>query len=84
MIVTGVLLTIPTWEYRLTEFAFYVKMGFVLVLVMNAVAIGSLARLAHERPFASLAAEEQKTLLVSGGLSFCGWIGAVVVGVFFL
>ena len=84
MIISGVLLTIPEWEYRLSEFVFYIKMGFVLVLIMNAFAIGSLASVASERPFEALSIEEKRALLFSGGLSFLGWVGATIIGVFFL
>jgi hypothetical protein len=84
MITTGVLLTLPAWEYRLTEFVFYVKLGFVGVLVLNAFAIGSLARVASERPYAALSRNEQRTLMLSGALSGLGWVSAATIGMFFL
>lgn len=83
MITTGIFLVIPAWEYRLSEPVFYVKMGFVLVLLMNAVAIGKLSKKASHFEFALLTSEEKKTLLVSGGLSAIGWICAASIGVFF-
>jgi hypothetical protein len=84
MITTGVMLTIPAWEYRLSQPEFYIKMSFVLVLVMNAVAIGKLSKQASVRAFDELPSEDKKTLLVSGGLSALGWIGAATIGAFFL
>ena len=84
MIVTGVFLTIPSWTYRLQEPIFYVKMGFVMVLIVNAIAIGTLARKASTMPFAQLSPIEQKTLLLSGGLSVMGWVGSACIGMFFL
>lgn len=84
MITTGVLLTIPQWEYRLTEAAFYVKMTFVGVLVVNAFAIGTLSKLAGTTPFALLQKEQRRTLLLSGALSSICWVGATVMGMFFI
>jgi hypothetical protein len=84
MVGTGVLLTIPVWEYYLTDVTFYVKMGFVGVLILNAFAIGSLAKVASERPFAALSANEQRTLMLSGALSALGWVSAATIGMFFL
>ncbi len=80
MIVTGVLLVIPSWEYRLGQPAFYVKMGFVLVLVVNAFAIGTLSKVAGKTPFAQLLPEQKKTLLLSGFLSSVCWVGAAAIG----
>ena len=84
MITTGILLTIPAWTYRLQEPTFYIKMGFVLTLVVNAFAIGKLSKVAGEKPFAQLTSSEQHVLLLSGTLSAVGWIGAAVIGKFFL
>lgn len=84
MIATGVMLTIPAWEYRLSQPEFYIKMSFVLVLIMNAVAIGKLSKQASVKSFDELESEDKKTLLVSGALSAMGWIGAATIGAFFL
>ena len=84
MITTGVLLTIPQWEYRLTQTEFYIKMAFVGVLVVNAFAIGALSKLAGTTPFASLQKEQKRTLLLSGALSSLCWIGATMMGMFFI
>ncbi len=84
IIVTGAALALPAYEYYLTVPAFYVKIGFVGVLVMNAFAIGALAKKASITPFSELSAEERKTLFISGALSFCCWIGAATIGFFIL
>jgi hypothetical protein len=84
MITTGILLALPAWEYLLREPVFLLKMGFVSVLVINAFAIGKLSAKAAEIPFSSLSKKEQHALLVSGALSFCGWVGAATIGIFFL
>ena len=84
MIVSGILLVLPSWEYRLQQPIFYVKMGFVLVLVVNAFAIGTLSRVAAQKPFAMLSLEEKRTLLLSGTLSAVSWVGAATIGFLFL
>jgi hypothetical protein len=84
MIGTGIAMVLPAWEYWLSNPTFYVKMGFVLTLVINGLFIGKLSHTATERPFASLTREEKTVLLVSGVLSGAGWLGAATVGLFFL
>jgi len=84
LIVTGVLLVAPFWEYYRVLPAFYVKMGAVLVLLWNGYAIGRLARVASGTPFAELPRETRRVLLVSGALSALGWGIAASVGFLFL
>lgn len=84
MLVTGALLLIPRFEYLIREPVFYIKMGFVLVLVVNAFAIGRLSHVATLRPFIELTKKERTTLLFSAALSGIGWVGAAFVGYFLL
>lgn len=84
MIMSGISLVLPTWEYRLQEPAFYIKMGFVLVLIVNSYAIGKLRYVAIDRRFDELSVDVQKTLMFSGALSAVGWVGAAIIGFFFL
>jgi hypothetical protein len=63
---------------------FYVKMSFVAVLVVNAFAIGKLAAVAAVTPFAALAPEQKRTLLISGFLSGTSWVAAAAIGFLFL
>lgn len=84
MIATGVFLTLPSWTYRLQDPMFYVKMSFVTVLIVNAFAIGKLAAVAAVTPFAALALEQKRTLLISGFLSGASWLGATLIGFLFL
>ncbi len=84
MIVTGFFLTLPAWTYRLQDPAFYVKMGFVFVLVVNAFALRTLSKVASEKPFAELKTEEKRTLFLSGTLSIISWVGAPAIGFLFL
>ncbi len=84
MIVSGILLFIPLKEYLLTEAPFYIKMTFVVTLIINAWFIGRVSHTACERPFSELTQKEQKTLIISGIISVSGWVGAAIIGFFFL
>jgi hypothetical protein len=84
MVVTGVLLAYPMWEYLRSDVSFYVKMGFVLTLVFNSWVIGKISSVASERSFTELTPEERHILMVSGALSFSGWVGSAAIGFFFL
>lgn len=84
MIATGAALLIPSYDYHLYNAVFYVKMGFVLVLIINGIAIGTLSNMAATTPFAELSPEQKRTLLVSGGLSALGWAGSAFIGLFLL
>jgi len=84
MIVSGVFLVLPEWEYRLQEPVFYVKMGLVLILFMNALTIQKLSHVAVDRRFDELSVDVQKTLVLSGALSGIGWVGAALIGFLFL
>ncbi len=84
MVLTGFFLVLPAWEYWLADPAFYVKMGFVVTLLINGFFIGKLSHIATERPFALLTGEEKRMLLVSGALSGIGWLGAASMGLFVL
>lgn len=84
IITTGLALMLPAWDYYLTQPPFYIKMSFVGVLILNGIAIGQLSKKAERTPFSALTNSEQKTLLVSGGLSFMSWVGAASIGIFVL
>lgn len=80
MILTGVVLIAPAWQLYVSDPIFYIKMWFVLVLVINAVVIGKLMLVANKHPFEELAQSLKKTLLISGFLSGFSWVGAIVMG----
>lgn len=84
MIVSGGLMFKDSTAYYLMNPAFFVKMFFVLLLVINGVVIGKLATIASKQPFASLSASQKKKLLISGAISTICWIGAATIGFFFL
>ena len=54
MIASGALLVATEEAEVLQETAFYIKMGFVLTLVINGFFIGTLSRVATETPYALL------------------------------
>lgn len=65
-------------DYLLTVPVFYVKMGFVATLIVNAFFIGRMMHIASTQPFASLSRNKQVPLLISGVVSVVCWIGAIV------
>jgi hypothetical protein len=84
MIASGALLVATEEAEVLRETAFYIKMGFVLTLVINGFFIGTLSHVATETPYALLSQKEKTKLMVSGALSTMGWVGAAIIGLFFL
>jgi hypothetical protein len=76
MILSGALLAWPMLDYLVEEESFWVKMAFVLLLVVNSFVIGSMMGKASEKPFAELSKKERGTLFVSGAASALGWGGA--------
>lgn len=84
IILSGATLAARAWSYYLDNPVFILKMGFVAILVMNAFAIGTIAKKATTTAFTDLTKEEKWTLLTSGGLSVIGWLGAIVIGLLLL
>jgi hypothetical protein len=84
MIGSGVFLVVPLWEYLAYEPVFYVKMGFVLTLMFNAWIIGQVSHVASTHAFKDLPKAQQTLFLASGALSGMGWVGAAIIGFFFL
>jgi hypothetical protein len=84
LIVTGVMLTVPSWEAWFAKPAFYVKLGFVLTLLINGLFIQKLMTTAAHTPYALLPLSDKRTLITSGALSGIGWIASILIGFFFL
>jgi hypothetical protein len=84
MIITGVLMVAPAYDYYLGEPAFLIKMLLVGLLIGNGVAIGALTSVAAVTPFRELSKRKKLLLLLSGALSSLGWLGAVAIGFFLL
>lgn len=79
MIVSGTILALPMFGFVLAQPLFIMKMLFVAILFLNAILIGRFSHVATERAFATLSWDEAMPLLISGALSFMGWIGALVL-----
>lgn len=77
MIVSGGTMFLSYREYLLTVPAFYIKMSFVLALIVNAFVIGKHLHIACERSYASLSREERQPLFISGAVSTISWIGVI-------
>lgn len=84
MIGSGALLLLPAWEFYLQDPVFLTKMAFVLVLVINGFAIGFLLPIATKVPFTQLPNSKKFLLGLSGAASATGWIGAALIGFFWL
>jgi len=84
LIATGVVLVLPAWEVWFSRPVFYVKLAFVVTLLMNGLFIERLMLTATERPFRALLPTEKRVLLVSGALSGMSWAATVLIGLFFL
>lgn len=78
MIASGVAMALPLSEYLLTVPAFFIKMGFVLALVINSFFIGKLLHTAVNHSYKSLAFSEKLPLFISGAVSGISWLGAVI------
>ncbi len=84
MVITGASLFYPMREFLLTRPQFYVKMSFVLVLIINGLAIGKISHIATEKTFDSLTAQEKFPLLLSGAISTIAWLGALITAFFLI
>jgi uncharacterized membrane protein len=69
-------------EYYLATPAFYVKMTFVLMLLVNSFFIERLMHIATQVPFATLDAHAKRNLYLSGFISTLGWLGAFTTAFF--
>lgn len=84
MIASGIALTLPAWSYYMSDPAYIVKMLFVLVLVINGIAIGFLMPISTKIPFVNLPKSTKTLLLISGAASATSWIAATLIGFFWL
>lgn len=84
MIATGAYMVLPAWSFYSADILFLTKMGFVAVLIINSFFIGNLMELAITKPFTELSVTERAQLMLSGGASVVGWLGAFIIGMFFL
>ena len=78
MILTGFTMAYPAIGTLLSQPLFILKVSFVVILIINAIFIASLIKIATEVPFVSLTLLQKAPLIVSGALSTVGWIGAII------
>lgn len=84
MIATGFLMFLPMREYLLSRPQFYIKMAFVLTLVVNGFIIGHLQNLATTKRYKELTTREKLPLFISGAVSTIGWLGAATMAFFLI
>lgn len=82
LIGTGIVITIPVWAIVLENPYFYAKLAFVTTLALNGYFIEKLMHKATTTPFAQLAPEEKRVLLVSGAVSGGSWVATVLIAFF--
>lgn len=83
MIATGAYMAYPAIDVLLAQPLFIAKMVFVLLLIINATAIGFLISVATRVPYSELTLVQKAPLLLSGAVSSLSWAGAVLVALFF-
>lgn len=76
MILSGITLFWPAREYLITQASFYIKMTFVIVLILNAFVIDHLMSVATRMPFRDVSTSQKRFLMISGAVSLCAWVGA--------
>jgi thiamine transporter ThiT len=82
MILTGLFLFYPERDYLLERPQFYAKMGFVLAIVINSIAIGFLQKKAITHAYKDLRFTQKLPLFISGVVSTLSWLGATAGGFF--
>lgn len=83
MIISGSLI-VSTVKDKILHPQFEIKMAFVLIIIINSIAIGLLLKTPIEKSFASLTKREKLPLYTSAALSFISWGGAALAALFIL
>jgi cytochrome b subunit of formate dehydrogenase len=82
MIITGVLMAYPQWSDLWPEPLFRLKLAFVVLLFTNSFVINAFMSHAFATPFRELPRSFKVLLIVSGGASALGWLGAAGIGLY--
>lgn len=82
MLVSGGIMFMGLKEFLLITPAFYAKMTFVGILIINSFFIGKLMCIATERPFRDLSKRERGGLFISGAVSGIAWVCTIALGFF--
>jgi len=77
LVLTGLYLFWPMRDYLLAQPLFWLKMIFVLTLVVNSFFIEYLMHTAAHTPWRALSRRERVPFIVSGALSTLSWVGAL-------
>lgn len=78
LVATGVFVFWSQWSTLIHSKLFWIKIGFVIALFLNAFFIGRLMHIATVRTFASLSRNEKILFLFSGLLSLMAWVGTAI------
>ena len=73
-ITSGIIMFMPLREYLVTVEAFWVKMAFVGVLIINSFVIARHLHTPTTRTFSSLTKKERRPLFLNGAASGVSWI----------
>lgn len=84
LITTGTLVMIPIWAIMLENPFFYIKIAFVLTLLVNGLFIGKLIEKATTTPYINLPKEDKVFLMTSGAISAISWVSVIIISFFFL
>lgn len=84
LVATGLLMFWPLREYLMGEPQFWIKMAFVVALIINSFFIEAFMHKATTYPFASLTPTQKIPLFISGGISVFCWLGAGTLAFFLL
>lgn len=84
LMITGFLMVRDNLDFYLNYGPMQIKLAFVGVLFLNGLFITGLMQTATKKSFKQLSIFQKLVLLISGGLSATGWIGAAIIGFEFL
>ncbi len=79
LIGSGIILFWPAHNYLLSQPLFLLKMLFVVLLVINSIAIDRLMHRAANFPYRLLPRAQKIPLFISGGVSAFCWVATIVV-----
>lgn len=84
LITTGVITLVPRWAIMFEKPFFYIKIAFVLTLLVNGLFIGKLLEKATTTPYTNLPKQDKVFLMTSGAISAVSWISVIIISFFFL
>lgn len=82
MITTGIALFVPVSDFLVQSQTFFIKMTFVLALVVNSFVIEKHMNIATTQAFTNISQREKIVLFVSGTISSVSWLGALISAFF--